>query len=176
MHQGRKRVFSSWVFYVPFTHSILIIVAAIAGVLTPLSFTFYGTMIDEANSQDIDYDKLKILLLEIALLLLAASIFAFLERLCLGYFAGSSGYWIWSIENVTRHYRDHYVAAIFRRDVEFLEQFSPGRLGQRLSEESSRIVEGLGPGLGSLVRALASLFCGIVIGLVHVRIVSCLWS
>ena len=94
MHQGRKRVFSSWVFYVPFTHSILIIVAAIAGVLTPLSFTFYGTMIDEANSQDIDYDKLKILLLEIALFLLAASIFAFLERLCLGYFAGSSSYWI----------------------------------------------------------------------------------
>ena len=88
MRRGKKRLFSSWVFYVPLTHSILIIVATIAGVLTPLSFTFYGTMIDEANSQEIDYDKLKILLLDIALFLLAASIFAFLERLCLGYFAG----------------------------------------------------------------------------------------
>ena len=85
---------SSWVFYVPFTHSFLIIVAVIAGVLTPLSFTFYGTMIDEANSQDIDYDKLKILLLEIALFILDATIFAFLERLSLGYFAGSSCCWM----------------------------------------------------------------------------------
>ncbi|CBK24613.2 uncharacterized protein [Blastocystis hominis] len=70
-----------------------------------------------------------------------------------------------SIENVTRHYRDHYLAALFRRDVEFIEKFSPGRLGQRFSEESSRIVEGLGPGLGVLVRSLSILFCGIIIGL-----------
>lgn len=177
LHQGKKKSCSRWVFcvfclLVPF----LIIVAVLSGILSPLSFTFYGTILDEVNSQEIDPNRLKILLLDIALFLLAASIFAFLERLCLGYFAGISYYCAWSIENITRHYRDHYVAAIFRHDVEFLEQFSPGRLGQRFSEESSRIVDGLGPGLGSLVRALASLFCGIVIGLVHVTIVSCLWS
>ena len=74
-----------------------------------------------------------------------------------------------SIENVTRHYRDHYLAALFRRDVEFIEKFSPGRLGQRFSEESSRIVEGLGPGLGVLVRSLSILFCGIIIGLTRVE-------
>lgn len=75
------------------------------------------------------------------------------------------------IENITRHYRDHYLAALFRRDVEFIEKFSPGRLGQRFSEESSKIVEGLGPGLGALVRALSNLFCGIIIGFTRVAFV-----
>ena len=76
----------------------------------------------------------------------------------------------YTIENITRHYRDHYLAALFQRDVEFIEKFSPGRLGQRFSEESSRIVEGLGPGLGALVRALSNLFCGIILGLTRVTI------
>ena len=61
--------------------------------------------------------------------------------------------------------------ALFRRDVEFIERFSPGRLGQRFSEESSRIVEGLGPGLGLMVRSLASLFSGIFIGMTRVTII-----
>ena len=64
--------------------------AVLSGILSPLSFTFYGTILDEVNSQEIDPNRLKILLLDIALFLLAASIFAFLERLCLGYFAGIS--------------------------------------------------------------------------------------
>lgn len=77
------------------------------------------------------------------------------------------------IENVTRHYRDHYLEALFRRDIEFIEKFSPGRLGQRFSEESSRIVEGLGPGLGVLVRSLSILFCGIILGLTRVEMRFC---
>ena len=52
--------------------------------------------------------------------------------------------------------------------MEFIEKFSPGRLGQRFSEESSRIVEGLGPGLGLMVRSLSSLFSGIFIGMTRV--------
>ena len=42
--------------------------------------------------------------------------------------------------------------AVLRHDVEFIESVSPGRLGQRFSEESSRIVIGLGPDLGMMVR------------------------
>ena len=62
---------------------------------------------------------------------------------------------------------------MLRRDVEFIEKFSPGRLGQRFSEESSRIVEGLGPGLGVLVRSLSILFCGIILGLTRVEMRLC---
>ena len=76
----------------------------------------------------------------------------------------------WAVENTTRHYRDQYLLALFRRDVDFIERFSPGRLGQRFSEESSRIVEGLGPGLGLIVRSLSSLFSGIVIGMTRVLV------
>ena len=63
------------------------------------------------------------------------------------------------------------MAALFRHDVEYIEQFSPGRLGQRFSEESSRIVDGLGPGLGTMIRSLSSLFCGIYIGMTRVTII-----
>ena len=64
--------------------------AVVSGTLSPLSFIFYGTILDEVNSQEIDANRLRIFLLDIALFLLAASMFAFLERLCLGYFAGVS--------------------------------------------------------------------------------------
>ena len=153
-------------------YHILIVVSIISGILTPLSYMFYGPLLDETNSYEIDFARIKFFLLGVGLCLFGASIFAFFERLCLGYFAGIRYYCVWPTENITRQYRDHYVAALFQRDVEFLEQFSPGRLGQRFSEESSRIVDGLGPGLGSLVRALSSLFSGIVIGMTLVRIVS----
>lgn len=78
------------------------------------------------------------------------------------------------LEQITRHYRDNYVAALLSHDVEYIESFSPGKLGQRFSEESSTIVEGLGPGLGSLMRALSSLFCGILIGVNYVFVLPCI--
>ena len=55
-----------------------------------------------------------------------------------------------------------------KHDVEYIENISPGRLGQRFSEESSRIVTGLGPELGVMVRAIASMITGCVIGLYYV--------
>lgn len=58
--------------------------------------------------------------------------------------------------------------AVLERDVEFVEQFGPGLLGQRFSEQSSTIVDGLGPSLGGLFRALASLITGIIIGFISV--------
>ena len=44
----------------------------------------------------------------------------------------------------------------------------PGRIGQILSEESSRIINGLGPSIGQLVRALATFLSGCIIGFVYV--------
>ena len=58
--------------------------------------------------------------------------------------------------------------AVLERDVEFVEQFGPGLLGQRVSEQSSSIVDGLGPSLGGLFRTLASLITGVVVGILSV--------
>ena len=58
--------------------------------------------------------------------------------------------------------------AVLERDVEFVEQFGPGLLGQRFSEQSSSIVVGLGASLGGLFRTLASLFTGVVVGILSV--------
>ena len=58
--------------------------------------------------------------------------------------------------------------AHLRQHVEFIESVSPGRLGQRLSEESSRSVIGLGPDLGMMVRYVTSLVMGVFIGLNYV--------
>ena len=44
----------------------------------------------------------------------------------------------------------------------------PGRIGQILSEESSRIINGLGPSIGQLVRALATFLSGCIIGFIYV--------
>lgn len=58
--------------------------------------------------------------------------------------------------------------ALLERDVEFIEQFGPGMLGQRFSEQSSAIVDGLGPTLGGLCHAISGLATGIVIGFISV--------
>ena len=72
------------------------------------------------------------------------------------------------VENVTILFRKEYTKAILRHEVEYVESISPGKLGQRFSEESSRIVTGLGPDLGMMVRSLSSVITGAVIGLVYV--------
>ena len=64
--------------------------------------------------------------------------------------------------------------AVLERDVEFIEQFGPGLLGQRFSEQSSAVVAGLGPNIGGLIHAVAGLITGFVLGFINVRI--CLLS
>ena len=73
------------------------------------------------------------------------------------------------IENVTIRFRKEYVKAVLRHDIDFIESISPGRLGQRFSEESSRIVTGLGPDLGTMVRFVTSIVMGCIIGFIYVR-------
>ena len=58
--------------------------------------------------------------------------------------------------------------SLLQHDVEYVESFSPGILGQRFSEESSILVTGLGPGLGALFHSIAGLIIGVIIGFISV--------
>ena len=152
---------------------VSIIGSILSGVVSTLSFLFFGWVIDDLNMTDIDLSRITSSLVWYASILVAAALFAFLERLLLGYFAGMNYGGILITENVTRSYRKSYVESLLYHDVEYIESVSPGRLGQRFSEESSRIVDGLGPGLGLLSRSLASLVCGLVVGFYFVESLHC---
>ena len=71
---------------------------------------------------------------------------------------------------MTIRFRKASVKAVLRHDVDFIENISPGRLGQRFSEESSRLVTGLGPDLGTMVRFVTSMVTGSIIGLIYVLV------
>ena len=58
--------------------------------------------------------------------------------------------------------------SLLQHDVEFVESYNPGILGQRFSEESSILVTGLGPGLGALFPSIAGLIIGVIIGFISV--------
>ena len=74
----------------------------------------------------------------------------------------------WCVENITRRFREQFIHATLKHDVSYIESMKPGRIGQILSEESSRIINGLGPSIGQLVRALATFLSGCIIGFVYV--------
>ena len=128
--------------------------------MSPLAFVCLGLLFDYLNKDEVNMGDVNRILVAFMLSLVAAAVFIFFERLCLGYFA----------EHVTRKYRKEYVQSLLRHDVEYIESNSPGKLGQRYSEESSRIINGLGPGLGIFIRSLACLICGVCIGLYYVRV------
>ena len=69
---------------------------------------------------------------------------------------------------MTIRFRQEYTKSVMKHYVEYIESISPGRLGQRFSEESSRIVIGLGPELGAMVRAFASMITGCIVGFYYV--------
>ena len=148
---------------------VSIIGSILSGVVSTLSFLFFGYVFDDLNMTEIDLSRITSSLVWYASTLVASALFAFLERLLLGYFAGIHFGGILISENVTRSFRKAYVESLLHHDVEYIESVSPGRLGQRFSEESSRIVDGLGPGLGLLSRSLASLVCGLVVGFYFVH-------
>ena len=136
--------------------------------LTPVSNIYSGQLLDELNKEDLQYTNVKWILFWYSFFLFLSSVFLFLEKYLLNYFAGCDTTLCWSIEHVTRHYRDAYMRALLQRDVEFIEQYGPGMLGQRFSEQSSAIVEGLGPTLGDLFHAFSGLITGIIIGFLSV--------
>ena len=63
-----------------------------------------------------------------------------------------------------------YIRSVLHHDVSFIESMSPGRIGQILSEESSRIINGLGPSIGQLVRAISTFISGCIIGFLYVSL------
>ena len=74
------------------------------------------------------------------------------------------------VENLTRQLRENYIYALLHLEVEYVESKKPGILGQAVSEESSRIINGLGPSIGQLVRAIATFLAGVIIGFSYVRL------
>ena len=102
-----------------------------------------------------------------------SAVLAFLERYCLSVFAGTTVSLSLTLEHVTIRFRKEYLKAVLRHDVDFIESISPGRLGQRFSEESSRLVTGLGPDLGTMIRFVTSMVTGSIIGFVYVFSLIC---
>lgn len=69
---------------------------------------------------------------------------------------------------MTQRFREKYIHSLLQHDVEFIESMKPGELGQNLAEESSRIINGLGPSLGQLVNSISAFLAGTILGFWHV--------
>lgn len=54
----------------------------------PLSFVFYGKLVDVMNMEEMESSMLKSVLFWFSFMLFLSSLFIYLERLCLSYFAG----------------------------------------------------------------------------------------
>ena len=151
----------------------LVVIAS--GILCPLAYTYCGDLINVLIHKPlIASDVVFVLCMFIGLMALS-SFFAFCERFCLSFFAGWFRRCYWCTEHVTIRFRQEYTKSVMKHDVEYIENISPGRLGQRFSEESSRIVIGLGPELGTMVRAFASMVTGCVLGFYYVGNERMIW-
>ena len=69
---------------------------------------------------------------------------------------------------MARHLREKYIYALLHHDIDYIESNKPSTLGQAVAEESSRIINGLGPSIGQLIRSIAIFIGGVVVGLFHV--------
>ena len=69
---------------------------------------------------------------------------------------------------MARHLREKYIYALLHHDIDYIESNKPSTLGQAVAEESSRIINGLGPSIGRLVRSVSTFIGGVVVGLFHV--------
>ncbi|CBK22352.2 uncharacterized protein [Blastocystis hominis] len=127
------------------------------GFLIPISYIFLGDIVNKNNLDGVSLSEVMNVLYVFVGNLLVATTFAFFERWCLNGYA----------ENLTRHLREKYIYALLHHDVDYIESEKPGALGQTVAEESSRIINGLGPSIGQFVRAIATFLCGLLIGFTH---------
>ena len=134
----------------------------------PLSFTYYGELMNALIMVPLEASTVVRAISMFILFIAISAMFAFFERYCLSLFAGTIPSPLPILEHVTIRFRKEYLKALLRHDVDYVENISPGRLGQRFSEESSRIVAGLGPDLGMMVRFVVSLTTASIIGLFYV--------
>lgn len=139
------------------------------GFLIPISYIFLGDIVNKNNLDGVSLSEVMNVLYVFVGNLLVATTFAFFERWCLNGYAGNlSSFADWQVENLTRHLREKYIYALLHHDVDYIESEKPGALGQTVAEESSRIINGLGPSIGQFVRAIATFLCGLLIGFTHV--------
>ena len=54
----------------------------------PLSFVFYGKLVDVMNMEEMESSMLKSVLFWFSFMLFLSSLFIYLERMCLAYLAG----------------------------------------------------------------------------------------
>ena len=73
-----------------------------------------------------------------------------------------------TLESITKKFREDYIKAVLHHDIPYIESMKPEEIGQVLSEESSRIINGLGPAIGQLVRAIATYLSGCIISFLYV--------
>ena len=142
--------------------------AVASGIVYPISYTYYGELMNALIMVPLEASNIVRVISMFILFIAISAVLAFFERYCLSVFAGMIVCHSLIVEHVTIRFRKEYMKSVLRHDVEFIESVSPGRLGQRFSEESSRIVIGLGPDLGMMVRYMTSLVTGTVIGLIYV--------
>ena len=138
------------------------------GFLIPAMYIFLGNVINENNQAIVDPKAVMVILGQFLLLLVVVSIFAFFERYCLSTYAGWFGIGWLDVENLARHLREKYIYALLHHDIDYIESNKPSTLGQAVAEESSRIINGLGPSIGQLIRSIAIFIGGVVVGLFHV--------
>ena len=62
--------------------------AAVSGVLTPIFYIYSGRLLDELNTEELDYQIVKWILFWYSCILFFSSIFAFFEKYLLHFFAG----------------------------------------------------------------------------------------
>lgn len=67
---------------------VFIIGSILSGVVSTLSFLFFGWVLDDLNMVEIDLSRITSSLIWYTAILVASAVFAYLERLLLGYFAG----------------------------------------------------------------------------------------
>ena len=136
----------------------------------PLSFTYYGELMNALIMVPLEASGVVRAISMFILFIAISAVLAFLERYCLSVFAGIIAFHSLTLEHVTIRFRKEYLKAVLRHDVVYIESISPGSLGQRFSEESSRVVTGLGPDLGMIVRFVTGLTTASVIGFFYVLI------
>ena len=72
----------------PSSSRLSYVVVLASGALAPISFLYYGSLLDELNKAVTDDENVKRILLSYTLILFLSAVFSFFERYLLGFFAG----------------------------------------------------------------------------------------
>ncbi|KAK8803666.1 hypothetical protein WA158_001360 [Blastocystis sp. Blastoise] len=129
----------------------------IGGLVIPIAMIFFGSFINVLNfTGDLLNDIAPVFGFWILTVVIMALI-AYLEGYCYGYYA----------ERQIVYYRQKYIISALNQDVAYIEQINPNKIGERIAEQSARIRDGLGPGIGGFIRAFFQLIGGLIVGFIY---------